>query len=94
MATKDWSVEIEERGRAGYIYYKEKGNLIRFDYEIGGSVVALIWPPDKQIWETKYPWAIGRRPEIIERVKKEVLRQKAPNSIAEEDEQHNVIYIK
>ena len=94
MAKKDWSVEIEERGRAGYIYYKEKGNVIRFDYEIGGSVLALIWPPDKQIWETKCPWAIGRRQEIIERVKKEVLRQKAPNSIAEEDEQHNVIYIK
>lgn len=94
MTTKDWAVEIEESGRAGYIHYKEQGKVITFDYEIGGSVVALIWPPDKNIWDIKYPWASGRRQEIIERVKKEVLRQKAPNSIAEEDEKHNVIYIK
>jgi hypothetical protein len=94
MSQPDWTVEFESRGRAGNIHYTEGSNVITFYYEFGGTVVAIIWPPEKQVWDRKFPWAVGRRNEIIERVIQETLRQQAPGCIAEEDEQGNAINIK
>jgi len=94
MQTTEWTVEIDNAGRAGSIYYKEGKNVIKFEFEIGGEIVAAIWLPDKNIWEVRYAWALGRREEIINRVIQEVLCQKAPNSSVEIDEKHNIIYIK
>jgi len=94
MSENDWIVEIDSSGRAGSIYYKEGSNIIQFSFEIGGKFVAAIWPPDKQVWDSKFAWAIGRRKEIIDRLIQEVIRQKAPSSVAEEDERYNIIYLK
>ena len=94
MTESDWTVEIDEMGRAGSIYYKEGGNSIKFSFEIGGAVTASIWPPEKHEWDARFPWAATRRKEIVDRVIAEVIRQKAPNAIAEEDERYNIIYIK
>ena len=76
----NWKVVIEERGRAGSIRYMEGPNEVRFDWEFGGgSSVVFIWGPREAGWDDKYPWAVGRRHQVYERVGESVIAQKAPS---------------
>jgi hypothetical protein len=76
-------VTISTMGRCGLIFYREGAETARFDWEFGGSVIALLWGAKKSAWDESYPWARGRQAEIYDFVAKEVIRQKAPNSRAE-----------
>jgi hypothetical protein len=73
-------VKIVQRGRSGLISYSEGVETVVFDWEFGGSVVALIWGTKKLVWDRSHPWAAGRQAEVYAVVAKEVIRQKAPNS--------------
>ncbi|MEO7412185.1 MAG: hypothetical protein ABIZ81_02415 [Opitutaceae bacterium] len=84
----DWRVVIDEKGRCGSISYNEPAGSVGFSWEFGGGdTVAIISFEDEATWRTRYPWAVGRRAEILRRVADEVIRQKSPGSFAEIDEQ-------
>ncbi len=71
-------IEIEDHGQCGLAHYREDANHAVFDWEIGGSVVALVWARDSDTWAVSHPWAAGRDREILIRVAEELTRQRAP----------------
>ena len=77
-------INIIQKGPAGTVQYIEgwlKKNICEFYFEFGGGdTVAIISFPDEDKWDAKYPWASGRRKEIITFVAKEVQRTQAPSS--------------
>lgn len=78
--TENWRVEIEQQGRGGRVYYYEveHSTPISFDWEFGeGDTVALIFCPSATSWNANYPWAENRRSVILDRVGKEIIRQRA-----------------
>jgi hypothetical protein len=76
-------VTISQGGRGGFITYREGTEAAIFEWEIGGSVLALIWGTKKHEWDLRHPWAKGRQGEIYNFVASEVVRQKAQNSAFE-----------
>jgi hypothetical protein len=78
-------VTISEKFRGGSISYREGDKEIPFEWEFGGSVLALIWGTKRLDWDRCYPWATGRQPDIYDFIAKEVIRQKAPSSKSEID---------
>ena len=92
---RDWSVEVAERGRDGYVYYRDSAGSISFYWEFGGGdVVAIVSGDRVEEWKKNHSWAAARRREIMERVASEVIRQKAPNCRAEIDEHKGCIYLR
>jgi hypothetical protein len=90
-----WSVTVDQTGRSGSIAYKEPSGSISFYWEFGGGdTVAIIWLPKSPEWSSRYPWAVERRRQILERVAREVVRQKAPTCKADIDEQQGYMYIR
>jgi hypothetical protein len=78
-------VTISQRFRGGLIFYRESEREATFEWEFGGSVVALIWGTKRQDWDRSHPWAAGRQFEVYSFVAMEVIRQKAPTSNFEID---------
>lgn len=75
--------------------YRESAGSKSFYWEFGGSdTVAIVWVGDLDLWSTRYPWAIGHRRAILERVADEVVRQKAPSRRADIDEKCGYIYVR
>lgn len=67
--------------------YHENGCEASFYWEFGGrDIIAIIQGGPASGWNEKYPWAANRREEVLERVIKGVIRQKAQNCIASIDE--------
>jgi hypothetical protein len=79
-------INIITKGRSGTIQYIEgalfKKNTCEFYWEFGGAdTFAIIWfPKDDAEWDRKYPWAAGRRMEIVKTMAEDVRRQQAPSS--------------
>jgi len=95
VTPNDWRVEIVVNGRDGRIVYHEGSCAASFYWEFGGGgVVAIIHGGRSLGWSERYPWAADRRPEIMGRVVKEVIRQKAPTCIADVDENNGAIYLR
>lgn len=93
-ATMPWGVEVLERGRSGSVVYREAENVISFYWEFGGGdTVAIIWAEQSASWNARYPWAAARRSTILERVARELIRQKAPACRAEIDHRDGFIYL-
>ena len=91
----DWTVEIVTKGRDGNVIYHEGSQSTSFYWEFGGGDVIVIinigsLPKDTQ----DLTWPANRRKEILERVMSEVIRQKAPNCIANIDEDKREIQIR
>jgi len=93
--SENWSVEIETRGRDGYVYYAEGLDRTRFYWEFGGTprIVAIISGIEPDSWDNSLPWAKGRRAEIMRRIAEDVIRQKAPGCTPEYFYERTVIYI-
>ncbi len=90
-----WEVRIVEKGRFGYIDYIENGEICRCEWEFGGGdTLAILFVPAAQEWDTRYPWARGRRQEVLSRVATETRRQRAPLALIEWDDPRNCIYLK
>ena len=79
-------VNIIEPGRYGKIQYIEgsffKKNTCEFNWEFGGGdVVAIItFPKTDAEWDKQYPWATGRRMEIVKDMAEQVRKKQAPSS--------------
>ena len=93
--TQEWSVIVAQGGRGGTVHYREADGCIPMSWEFGGNdVVAIIYFEKDAIWRGQYPWAAGRRSEIVRRVADEMVRQKAPRCEAEIDEQSGWINLR
>ena len=89
-------VRIIEQGPSGKIQYTEgwlKQNTCEFYWEFGGgNTLATIWFPTEEKWNAKYPWAAGRRKEIMDFVASEVHKQKAKSSVIKwEDDRFHLV---
>lgn len=79
-------VNIITKGRSGTVQYIEgslfKKNTCEFYWEFGGTdTFAIIWfPKDDAAWDKTYPWAAGRRMEIVQYMAEEVRKKQAPSS--------------
>lgn len=79
-------INIITTGRSGTIQYTQgcffKKNTCEFYWEFGGAdTVAIIWfPKDNAAWDTKYPWAAGRRMEVVRDMAEKVRRKQSPRS--------------
>jgi hypothetical protein len=79
-------VNVVTKGRAGTIQYTEgslfKKNTCEFYWEFGGAdVIAIIWFPRTDAeWDAKYPWAAGRRMDIVKGMAEQVRLKQAPSS--------------
>ena len=68
--------------RAGTVEYSEDGNTCRFSWELLGDdkVIACVWFPSEEKWDAAYPWAAGRRMEIMKEVAEVVRDKRAPKA--------------
>jgi len=77
-------VNIIQNGQSGTVQYIEgifKKNICEFYWEFGGGdTVAIITLPTEDKWDAKFPWASGRRKEIVSFVAEEVRRTQSPSS--------------
>lgn len=90
-----WSIEIKSSGRSGSVEYREEAGALSFYWEFGGGdAVASISVGDVPKWAAAYPWTVGRRREILERVAQEVIRQKAPTCWADINDEGGYIDIR
>jgi len=93
--TSEWSFECKPSGRDGYCFYHEAARELPFYWEYGGSDIIIIVrfdQPDK--FALKYPWAVKRKREILERMAQELIRQQAPGCTAKIDERNICIEIR
>jgi hypothetical protein len=80
------NIKIITEGRSGKIQYTEgsllKKNTCEFYWEFGGGdAVAIIWFPKTDAeWDKKYPWAAGRRMDIVKDMAEQVRKKQAPSS--------------
>ncbi len=79
-------IKVIQKGRSGTIQYIEGGlfnkKTYEFYWEFGGAdTVAMIWFPKTDAeWDKAYPWAIGRRMDIVKDMAEQVRKQKSPTS--------------
>jgi hypothetical protein len=79
-------INIITKGRSGTVQYIEgslfKKNTAEFYWEFGDAdMLATVWfPKDDSAWNKKYPWAAGRRMEIVKEMAEEVRKKQAPKS--------------
>ena len=95
LIPKDWSVEVITRGRDGNIVYHENSSEASFYWEFGGrDIIAIIHAGPASEWNEKYRWAADRRDEVLDRVIKEVIHQKARTCLASIDEESGEILLR
>jgi len=68
-----WDLRVEHKGRGGAVVYLEGTNRIDFDFELGDA--GTIYCPPSADWDQRFPWAAGRRREVMERVGAEFVRR-------------------
>lgn len=76
-----YSVTTVGSSRGGDVVYREGEREVRFgwkDLAGRGPYVCSIYVPDEMRWPEVVPWAIGRREDILERVAREMKRQRCP----------------
>jgi hypothetical protein len=73
---KGWDLVVKRLGRGGPVSYVEGTNRIEFDFELGNQEVGgFIFCPGSADWDSRYPWAAGRRSAIVDRVVAEFTRR-------------------
>jgi hypothetical protein len=60
------------------VFYVEGDQKIAFDFELG--MYGIIYCPPTAGWDSSYPWAAGRRPQIVERLASEFVRREFKGS--------------
>jgi hypothetical protein len=79
-APSGYRVEID-RGKGGWVTYQERDETARFAWKLAGkegTLISWIVVPTEKRWPEDVPWAPGRRDEILERIAREVIRQRCP----------------
>jgi hypothetical protein len=82
---QNWTVTLHGSGRVGRLEYREGADVLFVDWELGGTVVAIIMGPSADDWNRLYPWATGRQREILERIGSWVVAKKAPGCLVDYD---------
>jgi hypothetical protein len=80
--SRDWSVEPQLVGRDdGYVFYHEKGFEIPFYSQFGGRdfFVLSVRFDAPSSFDARYPWAVNRKREILERVADELILGQTTN---------------
>src|SRR3954466_14730408 len=77
-----FSVTIEDAGPGGDVVYREGEHEARFGWDLGARHphIAFVYVPDEATWPEQLPWASGRREDVLERVAREVKREKCPRA--------------
>jgi hypothetical protein len=88
------SVAITDSGRGGSILYREGSLELRFDWEFGGSCLALIWGSALRYLRDSGGLSPERAREILEFVAGETVAQKAAGHPFAIDEQQCEITIR
>ena len=89
LSSSPWSVRIVTKGPFGDVIYQEGPHSASFWWEFGGGeVVAIIHVTSSSEWNEKYPWAAGRRDEVLERMVSDLIRQKCRDCVASIFEEH------
>ncbi|MBK8619183.1 MAG: hypothetical protein IPN96_19200 [Anaerolineales bacterium] len=77
-------VKIHQQGPSGTVQYIEdeaQKHTCNFFFEFGGGkTIAIVTIPAEERWDKFYPWAAGRRMEILTFVAEELRREQAPSS--------------
>lgn len=80
-------INIITKDSSGTVQYIEgslfKKNTCEFYWEFGGGdTVAIIWFPKTDAeWDAKYPWAAGRRMQIVKDMAEQARKKQAPSSV-------------
>ena len=92
---ENWSLECKPVGQTGYFFYHEDARELPLYWEYGGGDTAVIVRvDDPSMFSLRFPWAVGREREILERVAHELIRQQAPTCRADIDEKNFCIYVR
>jgi hypothetical protein len=70
-----------DHGKGGWLTYGEGGETARFSWKLAGkegTLVAWVIVPTSKRWAEDVPWAADRRDEILDRIARELLRQRCP----------------
>jgi len=79
-------VKMIAKGPSGTIQYIEgslfKKNMCEFYWEFGGgdAVAIISFPRNDSGWDKQYPWAAGRRMEIVKEMAEQIRKQESPSS--------------
>jgi hypothetical protein len=76
VAAEHWDVDIQDRGRCGFIEYREGAAVVEWEFG-GGDVVVTVMSPSPLEWDRRYPWAAGRQRAILERIGTAIIERKA-----------------
>jgi len=72
-----WKVWFEESGRSGKVVFQGEGHSFSMYWEFGGGdVVAIIDVPTEEKWEKQTGIPLIKRPEILNFIGSETVRQK------------------
>lgn len=86
-------VVIETNGRGGTIWYCEGPLRIRFDWELGGTCLALIWGDSLRKLRDSGSLNVDRAAEILKFVASQAVAQKATGYSFDLDEERCQITI-
>jgi hypothetical protein len=93
-SASNWEVQITTKGPYGSVIYQEGSHSASFLWQFGGGeIIAMIQIPSPSEWNQQYPWAAGRRDEVLERVMGDVIRQKCRDCAASMTEQNGKAYL-
>lgn len=87
-------IVIETSGRCGSIWYCEGSLRIEFDWEFGGSCVALIWGHSLRHLRDSGSVTVERARAILRFVAEQAVAQKAPSCTFDIDEERCEITIR
>ena len=91
----NYEVEIVREGRGGWVYYREDGLTLPFDWDITADGFEVYLTPSAE-WpqfceKNKAPQCLERRSEIVTRIADEVYRKKAKKAKVEIDD-NGIVY--
>ena len=89
-----WDVHIVTNGPHGSVIYREGPHSASFFWEFGGGeIIAIIHLTPSSEWNKQYPWAAGRRDEVLERMVSDVIRQKCRDCVPSITQQCGGAYV-
>jgi hypothetical protein len=92
LESDEYSIDLRQRGRGGWITYAEHGRSLKFPVESGGLPGLTIFVPRESRWNAdcerqQASWAKDRRQEILDRIARRTLMEHYPNGSFEVTDQ-------
>jgi len=74
-------LEYINKGRGGYVVYKDEQTEIKMEFEYGGgNCVAIIYIPTIALWGNKTKKPVSDRQQILTFIVEQSIKDQAPNS--------------